>query len=296
MVKYYTLLKAMEDYVSKCSITLTGMHVLLDTWSSTEKETLLYYGVKGFDEKELDNYHKLLDNGSDEEIFEYEKQIFDNLTTTQRDNLLKYCTDFMESDYKQDPQHKYPSFARGDLERNQEKAQEKGGYPDDLPEAMDLYWGGGFYQEMQDYLLKGKEPSKSYPESVRKNIKGYSELIMDYIGSSDGLLEDTILWRAGHWDDNLKVGQVKELPCLNATSYQKDVARDIGIDSEPSKDNYMIKIYAPEGTKGCYADAPSLIQQCPEHEWLLGKNQKYIVLAVDKSTEPKTATIKLIND
>ena len=56
----------------------------------------------------------------------------------------------------------------------------------------------------------------------------------------------------------------------------------------------MIKIYAPDGTKGMCINTDDLAYEYPEHEFLLGPNQKYIVLAVDD--EAKTASIKLIND
>ena len=296
MVRYDTIFKSIEEYVSKCSITIREMHSLLEKWSSVEKETLLYYGLDNFDEEELDKYHFLLQEGSDDEIFDYEKQVFDNLTKTQRENLLTYCTDFQEKDYKEDFQLNYPTSYCGEMETAQIKLQEEKGYPKGFEEVMDLYWGGGFYQEIQDYILKGKMPPKSFPKSVRDNVINSAKSIMDYIDSSEGLMEDVILWRGGHWDENLKVGQVKELPCLNSTSYQKDAAETVGIKDEPLKDNYLIKIYAPKGTKGCCADTDSLIIDCPEHEYLLNKNQKYIVLGVDKSTKPKTATIKLIND
>lgn len=306
MVKYNRIIQAIDNYVQKCGPTLDEMKILLDGWSISQKKTLLYYGLVGFDEKQYDS---LLENGSDEEIFEYEREIFENLSKSRWNNLLTYCNDFQEKDYNIDEQFKYtldadaifiePIKKKGVVEQQQDKLQESKGYSDEFINAINRDWTGGHYEAIQDSILNDKELDVKkiykhylYSDEELERIKKSPKIIEDYIKNSEGLVTDTVLYRGGHWDIGLKVGDVKKFPLLLSASYNMDTAQTLGINWEEKKNNrYMIKIYAPKGTKGCNVDAPSL-SHLYEHEYLMDKNQKYVVLNVND--DDKTASILLI--
>lgn len=296
MVKYKTLLRVIEEDVVKCHTTIKEMHLLLDQWDLETKHMLLRYamGIDYFDNDGIYEYAIVLRNGTEEEIFQFERQIFDKITKKRRDNLFKYCEDFNTEDYKEDYDVGYPSNRRGDVEHQQEQIQEQRGYPDNVKEAVNVYWTNGFFSEIQDYVEDGTFNKENVPEPYKQGIKNSADAISGYIDESEGLEYDTVLYRGGHWDKNTKVGDVKSTPVLNSTSFSERTAYTVGITDQGKEDGYLIKVYAPKGTKGLMVNAPSLAHDFPEHEYLLGKGQKYIVLDVDDVN--KTATVKLIND
>lgn len=293
MATYNYIIQTISEYLEKCHTSIAEMHQLLDNWTEQEKRILLKYSGIDFDEG---HYDDLLLLGSDEEIFEYERQIFDTFKgKTRRDNLLEYCTDFNEKEYREDEDVGYPSTDRGELEYNQEQIQEKQGYDDKIITAIREDWTGGYYNKIQDYLLGNstkKELIENYGDETGNRIVSSADEIMKYIDGSQGLAEDTVLYRGGYWEEGVKVGTVGEIPCLNSTSFSKQTAREVGIMG--SSEKYMLTVYSPKGTKGCMVNAPSLRNEFGGHEYLLNKGQKYIVLAVDDVE--KTATIKLINE
>jgi hypothetical protein len=59
---------------------------------------------------------------------------------------------------------------------------------------------------------------------------------------------------------------------------------------------YEIKIYAPKGTRGVVLDNENLGCSNTASEFLLDKNQKYVVLSKDDSHEPPTVEILLYDD
>ena len=295
MVKYKTLLRIIEEDVKKCHTTIKEMHQLLDKMDLQTKHMLLRYalGMDYFDNDGIYEYAIVLRNGTPEEIFDYERQIFDNITKKRRENLLEHCEDFNTSDYKEDYDVGYPSNRRGDIEQQQEQIQEQRGYPEGLKEAVNLYWTNGFFAEMQDVAEDGEFDKYPVPQAYEQDIKDSVNTMQDYIDNSEGLEYDTVLYRGGHWDEGTKVGDVKTTPVMNSASFSERTAYTVGIADQGKMDGYLIKIYAPKGTKGLMVNAPSLASDFPEHEYLLGKGQKYIVLDVDDAE--RTATIKLID-
>ena len=268
------------------------MHTLLDSWSQKEKDTLIKYGVDNT-ETGMEFYHNLLKSGVEEDIFDYERQIFDNLTKKRRNNILEYLTSFDDGEYAMDDDVGYPNDERGESEYWQQQTQEKQGYSDDMIDAIKRFWTNGFYEDIQNYI-RNKTVYENYPDSIQEGIKHSANTLLDYIENSVGLDESTVLFRGGHWDIGTQVGDVKSIPLLNSTSYSKDTANALGLESEDNPNRYMITVYAPKGTKGCMVNAPSLSHTFPEHEYLLNKGQKYIVL--DVNDNDKTASILLINE
>ena len=167
--------------------------------------------------------------------------------------------------------------------------QEDQGYSEDFIEAIQGYWVNGWYEEMQQYLLNKNSLNNIRPD-VREEIKQYTETMINYLNNeSIGIEYNTVLYRGGRWDTNLKVGDVKETGLMFPTTYSKDYAEECRDDDS----KYLIKIYAPYGTKGIMVDSPSLADELyDEYEFLMNKNQKYIVL--DVNDDDKTATIQMI--
>ena len=289
-MKYKYLIQAIElkyeetrNELSKCHVTIKEKHDILNNLKEYQKINLMRIS-KGFESFDETEYLTILENGDEEEIFQYEKQIFDLLTKRQRDNIIQYCTsldNFENSTLDYDFE---------DIVNEQIDLQESQGYSEEFIEAIQGYWVNGWYEEMQHYLLD-KNSLKNVRPDVREQIKQYTETMTNYLDNeSIGIEYDTVLYRGGQWDTNLKVGDVKETELMFPTTYSKKYAEECR--DEDSK--YLIKIYAPYGTKGIMVDSPSLADELyDEYEFLMNKNQKYIVLDVNDAD--KTATIQMIN-
>ncbi len=291
-MRYGLIIKVINNYIYKTHFTIPEMKEALGNWTVQEKKTLFKWGVPNYDEQEYDS---ILEEADENKLWDYEKQIFENISKKRRDNIVKHLTGFDEKNYEEDDDVGYPSDERGALESRQEQVQEKQGYDDDIPIAIKFYWCGGFYKGIQKYITDGKKPENLNMFDEEWVVKSASTTIPNYIKDSPGLETDTILYRGGPFIKGMKPGEIKETETLRSTSYSKKTAKVVGIDfSDDASERYMIKIYAPEGTKGCMVNAPSLAHYVTEHEYLLGSGQKYIVLDVDD--DKKTATIKLIND
>ena len=108
---------------------------------------------------------------------------------------------------------------------------------------------------------------------------------------SGGLQEDTILYRGGEFPFNMIPGMKGKFPCFSSTSYRKETAEAFQDGGE-----YLIKIYAPKGTRGLCGGGKLggnfPIGDESEHEFTLGKGQEYIVLNRDDWN--KTVEIILI--
>lgn len=127
--------------------------------------------------------------------------------------------------------------------------------------------------------------SVPFPKSI--------EILDNMIEKSPPLQQNTVLYRVGFFDENLKPGETGKFKSYTSTSFNSYVAKN-GIKKyagfNPSKDSYQLKIYAPEGTKGV---VPCHNTGCRDwqSEFTLGRNQKYVVINVDHYK--KTAEILL---
>lgn len=290
MITRRVIQKAFDDAIIKCGPTIAEMHTLLDGWSNREKSTLMKYAGLS-----LGEHIRIKRNGSEDDLFDFERQIFKVFNKTQIKNILEHLVGFNEDDYHRDEEVGYPNSKRGVSEKKQEDLQEAEGYEDKVFRAFGR-WTDGSYSEIQHYVMTGE-----YRDSVFYDgyiFKEAGDTIMEYISNSVGLHEDTLMFRGGHWDVGMKVGDIGTIPCLNSLSYSKDTAYDLGIESEIDDDGnlppnrYMIDVYVDEGYKGAMVNAPSLASRFPEHEYLINKGSRYIVLEVDD--ENKTAKIKLL--
>ena len=110
------------------------------------------------------------------------------------------------------------------------------------------------------------------------------DILDNMIDKSPPLQENTVLYRLGSFDGDLIPGQTAKWKSYTSTSFNSYTAKN-GLKKyagfEPGEDRYEIKIYAPQGTKGV---VPCQNTGCQDwqSEFTLGRNQKYIVLSVDK--------------
>jgi hypothetical protein len=218
------ILRALEDAIIKCGPTIAEIHGLLSDMSDKEISTLMKYAV---DEDTRIEYDTMKDTGED--VFDYEKKIFKNLNKTQRTNILEHLLDFDEENYNYDEDVGYPNDERGEMEYAQEQLQEAQGYSDEVIWGF-AQWTGGSYDEIQRYVRYGTIPSSVFYDGY--DIKKAGDIIRDYIQNSVGLGENTLMFRGGHWDIGMKVGEIGEIPCLNSLSYSRDSAFEIGIATE----------------------------------------------------------------
>lgn len=144
---------------------------------------------------------------------------------------------------------------------------------------------------------KGEYPDGSYMTydgsiGTIPFMKGI-EILDNMIARSPPLQENTLLYRIGVFDKNLKPGDTSKFKSYTSTSFNSYVAKS-GLRKyagfEPDEECYQLKIYAPKGTHGV---VPCQNTGCKDwqSEFTLGRNQKYIVISVDHFK--KTAEILL---
>lgn len=318
MVKYKTIIQIINNYCEKTHLTIQQNKQRLQNWTIEEKKTLLKYGVSNYNEKEYDN---ILKNGTEEEIWEYERQIIDNLTKGRQDNIIKYLTDFHEEDYLLSEYNDEVTAQKGKSEQLQIDLQEKKGYTDEETEAISDWYADCGYIDMADWMLYKESHTSKEIEEMKDILNNYTpkeyhekfggmikykkwamescETLENYMENNVPMQEDSVLFRVGSFYDNLQVGSIGEIPTFSSTSYHERVIDNIKEDMGESINSWDIQIYAPKGTKGVVIDTPTLLDYDPQgepqsyqHEFTLAPHQKYIVLSRDEKTHK--AVIKLL--
>ena len=162
----------------------------------------------------------------------------------------------------------------------------------------DAYWEvNASIHKGEDYWKEQRKEGAT-EESITRE-KGHVKDILnhlDYIIDNAPTLNDNVkLFRGGRIDLNIPVGGKGKFKSYTSTSYRSDVAEDFRQDNE-----YLITIYAPQGTKGVNGNARYMgsandtIGWKREHEFLLGRGQEYIVLERNDRGSPPTASIVLV--
>ncbi|MBR0271708.1 MAG: hypothetical protein IJQ68_06945 [Methanobrevibacter sp.] len=133
--------------------------------------------------------------------------------------------------------------------------------------------------------------SEDEREFCIKNTKKLNKNLDSAIEKSSGLTQDTILYRADdYFDITLDIGDYGNFSGFTSTSFQKR-----GADQFFDEERYMVKILAPKGTKGIAMNGGhGWRAKTSEHEYLLPKNSRYIVLDVNHDPKVRTATVLLI--
>lgn len=224
-----------------------------------------------------------------------DKNIIEYIIQNSYDKIKGKCSrfeSFTPETYKLEtvdfPDSEFETFEKGELEIQQEKLQRKelDKYTN-REKAMVQEWSVGvigrylarllYYGEKSEYL-----PSSYYydDDGVMKelSVQQQADAIHNAILKSPRLQQDTVLYRGGRWVSGLKAGDKGEFSSFSSTSYQESIAKGFG-----GGDRYKIKIYAPKGTKGVLVN-DDFDNEYHQHEWLLDKGQKYVVLSQNDET------------
>lgn len=187
-------------------------------------------------------------------------------------------TYFNKKNYKEDTNYQ--------IENNQRRLQHNIFGDDFVGKSSLINWAGD-----ESEIINGKIYNTDYYKDMIKKGR-YTDAFIDHmiedidnrIEDAPPLQEDTILWMGREFDETLEVGEESSYDGFCSSSFQERIADNHSGYGE----KYKIKIKAPKGTKGvCISYAEE-----EEHEFLIGRNQKFIVEEID--TVNKTATIRLI--
>lgn len=188
-----------------------------------------------------------------------------------------------------------PTIEETILEKKQIELQQKISLVKEDIYAGDYYFQSG-HKNINGFINNDKEWQNMYP-SVKKEIEKYVRgMNIPYLDRTikrvPGLAQDTTLYRACDvFDGSLKPGQKGKFKQYISTTFQKKSA-----DAFSASDRYDLTILAPKGQKGVVANDGRFDVWIREHEWLLPRNQEYIVLETTppKGSVPGKATILLI--
>lgn len=130
-----------------------------------------------------------------------------------------------------------------------------------------------------DYYKQRKKDSPNIDEWV--NMR--KENLDSAIKKSPPLVMDTTLYRYGDFPSGLKVGDTGKFKGYTSTTYQEKTSEKFkkGYDGK-EEGRYKITIRSPAGTKGVLLN--DTFEAIKEHEWLLPRNQKWMVLSVNDET------------
>ena len=288
----------------KCSHTVGEMHTILDSMHSNVKEYLLKSSLT---EKQYNEYQQLED---EDEIFNMERKIFDNYKPSEINKILKNKfleninfdnlndkqarlvllfdkKDYPHDDTKYSLMQEYPPGKMEQAQLDWEWKKHRN-FVEEIDDAVYMWTHGGYRSIQEIRLGSFDEAGNEFLSGLDyvERCKSANKYLERGIKSSKGLVADNMLYRVGHWDIGLKNGDISEFPCFSSASYSAGAANSLG-------EGYAMHIYAPNGTKGMMIDTDYFhSDNFPEHEFLLGPGQKFIVLNVND--EDETAEILLL--
>jgi len=175
---------------------------------------------------------------------------------------------------------------RGEFEMHQIEEQSKVDLSDDEIDYVYDYTDEG-YCRVNPMLWDNDDWHDALNEGyvLESDVKYYEEeasVLDSIIEKVPRLTQDTILFHGGMFDGNLKVGDVSNWKGFMSTSYDEDVSKNIFTGNNLESPEYLVKIYAPKGTKGMVITGE--LGQGNEHEFLLKSNQRFQVLSVNPDT------------
>ena len=170
----------------------------------------------------------------------------------------------------------------GAMEMHQDKLQKKVDYtPNEFGSVNNF--------ACQEYkLVNGRIYDTDYYKSRKsQGVDEWIDMRMENLDSaidkSPPLDFDATLFRYGDFPTGMKVGETGKFKGYTSTSLQEETAERFkdGFDHDATG-RYKITIRTPKGTKGVLLN--DTFEGMKEHEFLLGRNQKYIVLSVNDET------------
>lgn len=261
MVKYSTIFRTIEDYVVKC-----------DDYPKAQ-------ALKYFEENKDNFLGETYDEGVNPVIH------FSQHRHSPMGHLEKIQYDLQkEVEFSMEAQGIMEEWAYKDFQDYQ--AYLNGDY-----DKIQYLWNDYY----NDYVLGVKHPVEDeigyewVNEPITSNIK-YVDEMMDM---SPPLAQDTILHRYGRIPLDIGEGEHGVFNGYTSTSYNYYMTADEEFHKKGwiGDNRYQLKIYAPKGTNGVLLSDKENLYDGWQSEFLLNRNQKFIVLS--KNEETREAEILL---
>lgn len=317
MVEKSIILKTFNDILTKCP-TIAEMHDMINNmveWDdSSDKYGLLDKYDKLKDKLIEDNllnplekkdYTRLRDNivsaldgnineeylkKTEKELFQYTRRLIEGVKSNPIPEINKenYHSDTQYTVDKGDVNTEIGELENKQILSQQEKVKVDptieefqdeygityGRYVDDRLLAMNNYFDGD--TKKINYTISHEGYLKALDSEQRKQMKNIDRLMDE----SPGLVEDTILYRGGHWDIHLNPGDHSNFKGYMSTTFQKDIS-EVYKNHQGGRSDMTFIIHAPKGTKGIVGNDDRFYNNLWEHEYVLPRNTGYTVLNVD---------------
>ena len=140
--------------------------------------------------------------------------------------------------------------------------------------AMDNYFNGD--SQHINFTISHEGYVKALNNEQRKQMESIDNLM----NKSPGLLQDTILYRAGYFDIHLKEGDSFSFKGYTSTTFQEETT-GVYKNSDGYDGDMTYVIHAPKGTKGICGSDKTFHNNNWEHEYVLPRNTKCTVLSID---------------
>lgn len=268
-------------------LELDDYESILDFKRLLEEQWDKFQANGGDDEFTLNNYNRQFQD-IDDKLFYYGRRLIEGMKPPNE--IPKIDT----TSYEEDDQwggrrgNNYEwSQEQGRLEKSQISAQQEsinidnmsitdeGQYVDKRLLAMNNYFGGDCMGI--NYGISHTGYLKALDSETQKQVKDIDSLMED----SPGLLQDTILYRGGHFDIHLREGDTFKFKGYTSATFQRETSDMYKKDDEPDM-TYII--HAPKGTKGICGSDKRFYNNNWEHEYVLPRNTNFVVLSIDYDT------------
>lgn len=134
---------------------------------------------------------------------------------------------------------------------------------------------------LEDYYL-----GNPYGDPRLATVPELIDLMDKAIEKMPPLQYDTCVYRWGEFPDDLKTGDKGVFKGYTSTSFNPYVAEEdikrVGNGKWMKDNRKVMRIWCPAGTKGCVMDSNTFLTNDWQSEWLIGRNQKYIVVSNSK--------------
>lgn len=307
MVKYDILIKVIENYVSKC-LTLSEIREKLKNFTQEEKlvelSSLLnkgefkYYNdmlefmrsYENYDEDEHIDYtnkvYKEYQKECEKELFRFERRIIEGYSIQQKPKRNVNIDDFKIDNQEFD--------IIGELEKKQIKSQSNIEFTEKQISSMLSYFGLDSFN-LNSKLYGGKTwntSSETFKKNVTKKLNEIDKNLHEAINMTNGLEQDTILFRGAKFDVSKVVGDSITFKGYTSTSFKRSTAEMYyDFDTITPSLNYTYQILLPKGTKGICSNDKSqtdLNSVADNNEYLLDKNMKFDIVDIDYENQVVT--------
>lgn len=233
-------------------------------------------------------------DGIEEDLFKYNRRLFEGV---KRSEPPQVDVDRFKVD---EPVEGNDFDKSGQIETATSQAQQKAlnldvqvrAKTDENGVMREVYTGKDWesVKAYNDYVLQlhnqGINSHIGNAEYISRLDKEHKKMVKDMdklMNGTDGLTEDTMLYRGGYWDIHLNVGDhSKGFNGYQSTSFRKEVGERY-VDNYSDKDtaDMLIQILAPKGTKGIASNDPNFNTVWDAHEFVLARNTGFTVLDID---------------